>query len=103
MIVHETDSRLFFSKKNFLKPLKSEFFKRSMIRGQNISPFYKIFSGEFFKHKQKFKIDFLGKKKRFLIAPKLTNFDIDEAIDLKILELLIKKSESKFKEYTHEK
>ena len=63
MIVHETDSRLFFSKKNFLKPLKSEFLKRSMIRGQNISPFYKIFSGEFFKHKQKFKIDFLGKKK----------------------------------------
>ena len=103
MIVHETDSRVFFSKKNFLKPLKSEFLKRSMIRGQNISPFYKIFSGEFFKHKQKFKIDFLGKKKRFLIAPKLTNFDIDEAIDLKILELLIKKSETKFKEYIHEK
>ena len=103
MIVHETDSRLFFNKKNFLKPLKREFLKRSMIRGQNIPPFYKIFSGEFFKYKKKFKIDFLGKKKRFLIAPKLTNFDIDEVIDLKILESLIKKSKFKFKEFIHEK
>ena len=103
MIVHETDSRLFFNKKNFLKPLKREFLKRSMIRGQNIPPFYKIFSGEFFKYKKKFKIDFLGKKKRFLIAPKFTNFDIDEVIDLKILESLIKKSKFKFKEFIHEK
>ena len=58
MIVHETDSRLFLNKKNFIETLKKEFLKRSMIRGQNIAPFYKIFSGEFFKHKQKFKIKF---------------------------------------------
>jgi len=101
MIVHETDSRIFFKKRNFLKPLKKEFIKKSMIRGQDIDPFYKIFSGEIFKHKKNFTSNFLGDKKRFIIAPKITNFDIDDESNMLYLSYLLKKFFNKYKKFLH--
>ena len=103
MVVHETDGRLFYEKKNFLKPIKKEFLKRSMVRGQDTTPFLKIFSGEFFKYQKKYKINFLGKKKRFIIAPKLTKLDIDSKSDILFLEYLIKKFPNKYKKFLHKK
>ncbi len=101
MVVHETDGRLFYKKKNILFPLKKEFLKRSMVRGQDTKPFYQIFSGEFFKFKKNYKIDFLGKKKRFVVAPKLTKFDIDSKSDILFLEFLLKRFPKSYKKFLH--
>ena len=76
---------------------------KSMLRGQDSKPFYKIFSGEFFKFPKKYNINFLGNKKNYIVAPKETNFDIDNINDLNILELMIKKSKYKYKNFIHEK
>ncbi len=103
MVVHKTDSRVFFEKGNFLKPVISIFKKKSMVRSQDVKPFYKIFSGEFFKFNKKIKKNFLGKKKKFVIAPKLTEYDIDDKIDLLTLDQMIKINLSKYKKYIHVK
>lgn len=101
MVVHETDGRLFINKKNLLIPINKEFNKRSMIRGQDTKPFYQIFSGEIFRHQKFFKINFLGKNKRFIIAPKVTKFDIDTELDILNLQYLVKKSPKKYKKFIH--
>ena len=49
LIVHETDSRLFYIKKNLLYPINKIMKNKSMLRGQDSKPLYKIFSGEYFK------------------------------------------------------
>ena len=76
---------------------------KSMLRGQDTKPLYKIFSGEYFKFPIKYNTKFLGKKKNFVIAPKETNFDIDDQQDLKSLENLAVQSKSKYKNYIHVK
>ena len=76
---------------------------KSMLRGQDSKPLYKIFSGEYFKFPMKYNKKFLGKNKNFVIAPKETNFDIDDQQDLKSLESLVVQSKSKYKNYIHVK
>ena len=61
-----------------------------MLRSQDTKPLYSIFSGEFFRLSKKIKINFLGKLKTYVLAPKYTNFDIDNILDLNILQNLIK-------------
>lgn len=103
LVVHETDSRLFYIKKNLLYPINKIMKNKSMLRGQDTKPLYKIFSGEYFKFPIKYNKKFLGKKKNFVIAPKETNFDIDDQQDLKSLESLVVQSKSKYKNYIHVK
>lgn len=103
MITHKVDSRLFFSKKNFLYPLNKIFKKKSMVRRQDIKPFYKIFSGELFKLKKIINKNFLSSKKNYVVAPEITNFDIDNKQDLMYLKFLIQLDNKKFKKYIHNK
>ncbi len=103
MIVHEVDSRLFFSKDSYLKPLIKEFNKKSMLRRQDVKPFYKIFSGEIFKLKKTIDKNFLSSKKRFVLAPSNTNFDIDKLEDIIFLNNLIKLKYRNFSKYIHNK
>lgn len=101
LIVHETDSRLFYKDKKLLIPLNNGFKNRSMLRGQDVKPYYQIFSGEFFKYKSPFYKNFLGERKRFVVAPQVTKFDIDSEIDILFLKYLIKKFPKKYKKYLH--
>ncbi len=103
LIVHETDSRLFYSKNNLIYPINNLMKYKSMLRGQDSKPLYKIFSGEFFKFPKKYNKKFLGDKRNFVVAAKETNFDIDDELDLKILESLIKNSKVKYKNFIHVK
>ena len=103
MIVHEVDSRLFSSKDNYLQPLIKEFNKKSMLRRQDVKPFYKIFSGEIFKLKKTIKKNFLSNKKKFVLAPSNTNFDIDKIEDIIFLQNLIKLKYRNFSKYIHNK
>ena len=49
-----------------------------MIRSQDCKPLFKIFSGEYFKFPKKYSKTFLAKAKYYVVAPKETDFDIDE-------------------------
>ena len=99
--MHETDNRLFYIKKNLLYPINKIMKNKSMLRGQDSKPLYKIFSGEYFKFPKKYNKKFLGKKK-FCDCSKETNFDIDDQLDLKSSSLVIQ-SKSKYKNYIHVK
>tara|TARA_B100001540_G_scaffold253379_1_gene229996 strand:- start:3 stop:707 length:705 start_codon:yes stop_codon:yes gene_type:complete len=101
LVVHKSESRLYKSNGHMLSPINSKLKNRSMIRSQDCKPLYSIFSGEFFYLKRKINKNFLGNKKRFVIAPKLTNFDIDNFDDLEILNRLIKSSRNIYKKYIH--
>ena len=76
---------------------------RSMIRSQECKPYFKIFSGEYFKFPKLINKNFLGKKRNFVIAPKFTDFDIDTKSDLNHLEIITKTSKKKYKKYIHSK
>lgn len=101
MIVHKTESRLFTSSNNLIYPINTQMRKKSMIRGQDCKPLFKIFSGEIFKFPKKYSKNFLGKKRYFIVAPKETDYDIDEKNDLKNLEIIIKKNNSIYKKFIH--
>ena len=77
---------------------------RSMIRSQECDSLslYSIFSGEFFKMPKIITKNFLGKKKMFVISPKITNADIDTINDLNILNNNIRSNKSTFKKYLHD-
>ena len=103
VIVHSHDPRLFYEKRQILKPLLSAFKKKSMIRSQGLKPFYSIFSGEFFKFPNKYNKKFLGNSISFEVAPKLTNFDIDTEQDLNKLNNLCNTNKNFFKKFIHKK
>lgn len=100
MVVHKTESRLYKNRKGYLFSINPKLQNRSMIRSQDCRPLFSIFSGEFFRLK-KISKNFLGKKKKFIVAPKLTNFDIDNAEDLEILNNLVKFNKKKYKKFIH--
>ena len=101
LITHKEEPRLFYEKKNNLHPLLGVMKKRSMVRGQEVKNFYSIFSGEFFEIGKQINKLFLGKKIKFVVAPKLTKVDIDTKLDLKIVNNTVKKNKKYFKNYIH--
>ena len=101
MIIHKAESRLFMAKNNLIYPINKEMTKKSMIRSQDCKPLFKIFSGEYFKFPKKYSKNFLGKSKYYVVAPKETDFDIDEKKDLKILEIIAKNNFLRYKNYLH--
>ncbi len=101
MIVHKTESRLFTSRNGLIYPINTLMKKKSMIRGQDCKPLFKIFSGEFFKFPTIYSKNFLGKKRYFVIAPNETDHDIDKKNDLKNLEIVIRKNYSTYKKFIH--
>ena len=103
MVVHKVDSRLFKSRKKFIYPINDKIKKKSMLRSQDTKPLYSIFSGEFFRLSKKININFLGKQKTYVLAPKYTNFDIDNIVDLNILQNLIKFNYKVYKKFLHNK
>ena len=103
LVVHANDPRLFKEKKGKLSPLIKGFEKRSMLRSQGLKPYYSIFSGEYFKFPNKYNKKFLGKNLKFVVAPKLTDFDIDLRDDLKLLNNMVKYNKKIFKRYIHSK
>ena len=102
MIVHKEESRLFANKNKFLLPINKKMKNRSMIRSQECDPLYSIFSGEFFKMPKIITKNFLGKKKMFVISPKITKVDIDTINDLNALNNNIRSNKSTFKKYLHD-
>jgi len=101
LVVHENDPRLFREKNGKLSPLLNDFKKKSMLRSQGLKPYYSIFSGEYFKFPNKYNKKFLGKNLKFVVAPKLTDFDIDLKDDLKLLNYTVKQNKRIFKNYIH--
>jgi len=101
MIVHEEESRLFKNTGNYLIPIQKVMSNRSMIRGQDVKPFYSIFSGEFFMLKKKITKNFLGNKKLFIVSPKYTNVDIDTKEDFVFLSKLIKENKKIYNKFLH--
>lgn len=102
LVVHKQDSRLFKTKGNNIYSINNNLKNRSMIRGQDCEPFYSIFSGELFKFPKVINKNFLGNKKFFVETIKYTNFDIDNLLDLKILENLVKSNKKIYKKYLHD-
>ena len=102
-ITHTHDPRLFYEKNKKLYPMQKKFNARSMIRMQGLKALHSIFSGEIFKFPKKFDKKFLGQKIYFEVAPKFTNYDIDNEQDLTILNKLVKSNKSLFKKYIHDK
>ena len=76
-VVYKTDSRIFLNKKNYLIPILSDFKNKSMVRRQDVTSAYKIFSGEIFKMPKKYNKMFLGEKIRFIETYDYLNIDID--------------------------
>ena len=101
-VVTQEDPRVFSaSKDGFLIPLVKNFKDKSMIRRQDIDPFYRIFHGEFFKFPSKFNIKFLGDKIRYVVQSRYTVVDIDDLSDLEYSENLINKNIKKYEEFIH--
>ena len=100
VIVHKEESRLFYEKNKYLYPVLKSMKNKSMIRSQEVKPFYSIFSGEFF-HLKKINKKFLGNKFNFVVAPKYTKIDIDTKMDIDIISSTIKSNKEKFKKFIH--
>ncbi len=103
LIIHKEESRLFKINGRYLEPINKKLRNRSMIRGQDCKPLYSIFSGEFFNFPKKITKNFLGKKKMYVVSDKYTNYDIDNPIDLKILQNLIKSNSNFYKKFLHDR
>lgn len=89
-IVNKTEPRIFFKNKFFLKPILKKFYYKSMIRRQDCPKAFKIFYGEFFKFPNKFKINFLGKKIRYVEQNSMCDFDCDYLYQFKNLQKILK-------------
>ena len=77
--------------------------KKINVEKSDTKPLYSIFSGNFFRLSKKININFLGKQKTYVLAPKYTNFDIDNIVDLNILQNLIKFNYKVYKKFLHNK
>ena len=99
-IVTETDGRIFYEKSKKLIPIVDGFKKKSMIRRQDCTKFYKIFSGEFFKFPRKYNPKFLGNNPHFIEQPSICAIDIDTIYDLNYLEYVIKNNDE-YRKFLH--
>ena len=98
--VCESESRLYEVENNILKPIFEDNGK-SMIRRQDVKTQYKVFSTDVFRsNKKDISESFLGKKVAAVITNKLCGLDIDDEIDFKIVESIIKNNQKIINENT---
>lgn len=101
-VVTEEDPRVFVGDEvGYIKPIIKEFFERSMVRRQELKPFYRIFHGEIFKMTSGLDTKFLGDKIRYVVQPVETKIDIDDLHDLEYAEKKIQKDPEKYEKFIH--
>ena len=99
--VCQTESRLYSMEDNILKP-DFEDGGKSMIRRQDISSKYKVFSTDIIRaNKFNTTDDFLGRSVYGIEINQICGFDIDNYLDFKIVKSLIENSKDLVSEYLH--
>jgi CMP-N,N'-diacetyllegionaminic acid synthase len=101
LITTQTDSRIFINKSGKFIPVNNLFYKKSMLRRQEVCPAYKIFHGELFLFPDRYNKKFLGSKFINIEQPIDCKLDIDTFEDLKIGEFSFKVNRKKLQKYVH--